>query len=213
MMRPALVALALFTAAAAWLGPLPDLATRRFSAHMTLHMSVVAVVAPLLALGLARGPFDPSRRWPVLFSAIPVSLIELVVVWCWHAPAFHHAARGSVSALVAEQGSFLLSGFLVWMSAFGGGAGQARSRAGAGVVALLLTSMHMTLLGALIALAPRPLYVHDALASAPTMLEEQHLGGAIMLLVGGVSYLAGALWLSIALLRSAPALDREERAW
>ena len=32
-------------------------------------------------------------------------------------------------------------------------------------------------------------------------LADQHLGGAIMLLVGGVAYLAGGLWLTAGLLR------------
>jgi putative membrane protein len=102
-----------------------------------------------------------------------------------------------VAGLVAEQSTFLLSGLLMWMSALGVEAGRGGLRAGAGVVALLLTSMHMTLLGALLGLAPRPLYAHGG-----AMLDEQHLGGAIMLGVGGVSYLAGGLWLSMRLLRS-----------
>ena len=201
-MRAAFLTLGLVTLALVWLGPLPQLALRYFSAHMTMHMGVVAVAAPLLALGIAGGPFDPARRLPGMFSAIPASVVELVIVWAWHAPALHHIARGSAAGLVAEQGTFLASGLLVWVSAFGGDALRAGNRAGAGVIALLLTSMHMTLLGALIGLAPRPLYAHDAaLASGRAPLDEQHLGGAIMLLVGGVSYLAGGLWLSAALLK------------
>jgi putative membrane protein len=68
------------------------------------------------------------------------------------------------------------------------------------VAALLLTSMHMTLLGALIALSPRPLYAHAVGFSALTPLEDQQLGGAIMLAAGGVAYLAGGLWLVVELL-------------
>lgn len=61
--------------------------------------------------------------------------------------------------------------------------------------------MHMTLLGALLALTPRPLYTHTSEFSPLTPIEDQHVGGAIMLLVGGISYLAGGLWLVIGLLR------------
>jgi putative membrane protein len=39
--------------AVAWLGPLPGMATHSFAAHMTLHMVVVAIAAPLIAIGLA----------------------------------------------------------------------------------------------------------------------------------------------------------------
>jgi putative membrane protein len=89
----------------------------------------------------------------------------------------------------------------MWLSAFGGADSESSPRRAAGVIGLLLTSMHMTLLGALLALAPRPLFDHGHGHSAMSLLEDQHLGGAIMLLVGGVSYLAGGLWLTLGLIR------------
>lgn len=52
-----------------------------------------------------------------------------------------------------------------------------------------MTSTHMTLLGVLLALAPRALYGGHAAAA------DQQLGGLVMLCGGGISYLAGALWL------------------
>lgn len=186
---------------AVWLGPLPGLAPHAFFAHMTMHMGVVAVAAPLLALGLAGGRFDPVHKAPRLFSPIPASVLELVVVWAWHAPMLHHAARHSTAGLAAEQGMFLGAGLLVWLSALGGGVRTDKRRAAAGVVGLLLTAMHMTLLGALLALSPRPLYDHAAGFRGMTALEDQHLGGAIMLLVGGAAYLLGGLGLTLGLLR------------
>jgi len=44
-------------------------------------------------------------------------------------------------------------------------------------------------------------HAHGAGAAGIGPLADQHLGGAIMLLVGGVSYLAGGLWLAAGLLR------------
>ena len=196
MTRAAAGALGILTLALVWLGPLPGLAPSRFSAHMTMHMGVVAVAAPLLAVALAGTRADPARRWPAVFSPVPASFLELGVVWAWHTPALHHAARHSAEGLVVEQGMFLASGLLVWISAFGGES-QGGARTASGVVGLLLTSVHMTLLGALIALAPRPLFTH---AAGPDALDEQHLGGAIMLVVGGISYLLGGLYLSALLL-------------
>jgi putative membrane protein len=196
MMQRICLATGGLTLAAAWFGPLPDLAARDFSAHMTMHMAVVAVAAPLITFGIAGSRFDPTHRYPALFSPIPASILELAVVWGWHAPALHQLARGSDGGLVTEQGMFLASGLLVWLASFGSEMRRSGMRAGAGVVALLLTSMHMTLLGALLALAPRTLYGH----AGATALDQQHLGGAIMLAVGGVSYLAGGLWLSMRLL-------------
>jgi len=194
---PLLAGLALL--GAVWLGPLPQLAAQRFAAHMTMHVVVVAIAAPLLALGLGGARIDPVRRWPAAFQPVLVSLIELVVVWAWHAPAVHHLSRHHGWAMALEQGSFLAVGLALWLSAFGGDVALRDRRRPAGVFALLMTSMHMTLLGVLLALAPRPLFGHDALA-------DQQLGGVLMLAAGGTSYLVGGLYLLAGLLRlSSPA--------
>lgn len=211
-MRHSLLILGLLTLAAAWLTELPQIAGHAFWAHMTLHMVVVAVAAPLLALGIAGGKFDPVPKAPKLFAPIPASVVELLVVWAWHAPQLHHIARHSATGFVAEQATFLMTGLLMWLSAFGGDPASTKigSRRAAGVIGLLLTSMHMTLLGALLALAPRPLFHHADGHPPLAPLEDQHLGGAIMLLVGGISYLAGGLWLTLDLVRH-PALRTGEK--
>jgi putative membrane protein len=188
--------------AAAWLGPLASLATHSFAAHMTMHIAVVAVAAPLLALGMAGTRTDPVGAMPSLVAAIPASMVELVVVWAWHVPALHHAARQETGAFVLEQGTFVTAGVLLWIAAIGGNQEQRRLRAGSGIVALLFTSMHMTLLGALFALANRPLFEHTSPADASTAVADQQLGGVIMLLVGGASYLLGGLGLTAVALRS-----------
>ena len=78
--RPLSLLLGLATLGAVWLGPLPDMADRLFVGHMLMHVMVVAVAAPLLAIGLAGGRFDFSNRIPLLFSPILASVIELFVV-------------------------------------------------------------------------------------------------------------------------------------
>lgn len=204
-MRALYLTLGLLALGGAWLSGLPALAGHAFYAHMTMHMVVVAVAAPCLALAIAGHARDPVRAYPRLFPPVPISLIELVVVWVWHAPALHHFARHEQIGVIIEQATFLLSGVLVWLSAFGGDPLQRAERTGAGIAALLLTSMHMTILGALLALSPRALYAHgDGEMSA---LEDQHLGGAIMLIAGGIVYLAGGLVLTMQLLKR-----REARA-
>lgn len=208
-MRLTFLILGCLTLVMTW-GLLPLLAPKAFFVHMTMHMGVVAVAAPLLALGIAGGRLDPVSRVPRLFAPIPISLLELVVVWAWHAPGLHHAARHSMAGLLAEQCMFLVCGLLMWLSAFGGNSPPDANRTAAGVVGLLLTMMHMVLLGALLALTPRPLYSHAEGHSALTPLEDQHLGGAIMLVGGGVSYLLGGLWLTVRLLR-AQAIRPEKR--
>jgi putative membrane protein len=199
-MRIAWCALALAVLGLSWVGPLPDLAVHSFAAHMTIHIAVVAIAAPLLALAIAGTAADPVRAVPRFFAPIPASMIELVTVWLWHVPVFHHAARLSSATFVLEQCSFVAVGVLLWIAAIGGDREQRRLRAWSGVAALLLTSMHMTLLGALFALATRPLF-HPGHA-AGSSLADQQLGGVIMLLVGGASYLGGGLGLTAVALRS-----------
>jgi putative membrane protein len=195
-MRTGWLTLGLATLAATWLGPLPGLASQSFAAHMTMHIAVVAVAAPLLALAIAGTRVDPVRVMPRLLSPVPASLIELVIVWAWHVPALHHAARHDTGAFLLEQAAFISAGVWLWIAAIGGDGEQRRTRAGSGVVALLFTSIHMTLLGALFALANRSLFHHSS------TITDQHLGGVIMLLVGGASYLIGGLGLTAVALRA-----------
>ena len=196
-MRRAALCAGVVSLGLAWGAPLHALLPGPFTAHMTMHMLVVAVAAPLIALGVAGTRFDPVARAPRLFPPILLSLVELAVVWTWHAPALHRIARHTTTGVVVEQATFLLSGLLVWGASLGGDALRGGARTGGGLLALLLTSMHMTLLGALLALPPRPLYAHAHAHAhaghALTPLQDQHLGGAIMLAVGGASYLLGGL--------------------
>lgn len=192
MSRRITAAAGLLLLAALWGGPLPALAAGSFSAHMALHMSLVAVVAPLLAAGGAGLRLDAVHASRSAMLPVIASLVELAVVSFWHVPAVHRAARALPPVFWIEQGTFLLAGLALWSAALGGRGADAPARATAGVGVLVFTSMHMTLLGALFALAPRPLYSHAG-EHVLSPLADQQLGGAIMILVGGVSYLVGGL--------------------
>ena len=175
---------------AAWAGPLPDLADRLFAGHMARHVLVVAVAAPLLALAVA--PRLAGTRAGAALASAPVLLaaVEMVVMWGWHLPAAHDWARLSRAGLLAEQGSFLLVSLALWLAALMPGA----ALAGAG--GLLLTSMHLTLLGAILTLAPRPLFAQCGGALGLSPLDDQALGGTLMLAAGPLVYLAGGVWLA-----------------
>lgn len=190
----------------AWLVLAPQSIRLGFLGHMTMHVLVIAIAAPLLALGLAGSRFDPTPHVPLLFAPILATVLEFAVVWGWHAPALHFAARVFPSVLALEQLTFLIAGLLVWLSAFGGD-GRA---SGPGILGLFLTSMHMTLLGALLASSPRLLFDPAICGTGGfTPLQDQHLGGVLMLLVGGTSYLVGGLALMARLLRTSEAGSEE----
>jgi putative membrane protein len=198
--RAGLLALGGLAALATAWSPLPAaLMPGPFAAHMAGHMLLVAVAAPLLAAALARVAPLLTLRMAAWCPPVPASLLELVLVWGWHAPLLHRAARAGGAAHVAEQAAFLLAGFWLWATALSRDGAGRLARAPEGILALLLTATHMTLLGVLLALTPRALFAHGH-ASLP----DQELGGVIMLAMGGTAYLAGGLVLLAELLRAAP---------
>ena len=177
-----------------WLVPLERLTGAAFPVHMLRHMGLVAVVAPLLAFGLG-----DRLRW-LMISPLIATVLEFMVVWAWHLPQLHGMAYLLPAGFALEQGSFLIVGLLVWVSAL-------RTHNGlAGAGSLLLTSMHMTLLGALLILAPRDVFAEICGRAAD--LGGQQLGGLLMLGIGTPVYLIAGLWLVGRDLRSTdPALQ------
>ena len=170
--------------ALAWIGPLRAWSGTYFTGHMALHVTLVAVVAPLLSVWLAERL--PARGRPVLVAPLLAAAFEFVVMWGWHLPPAHEWARAGAMGFVLEQGSFLLAGLWVWIASLAPGAGFA------GSLALLGTSMHVTLLGAIVTLPVRPIY---ETCGGPDLspLADQTLGGTLMLAVATPVYLAGGL--------------------
>lgn len=175
--------------AALWLPDWESLAGP-FPAHMLRHMGLVALAAPLLALAL------PGLRWLAPPVAVAAAL-EFGIVWGFHLPLAHAAAQAGGGWFWLEQALFLAAGWAVWASALA----PTPPLIGAG--GLLLTSMHMTALGALLTLAPADLYA--ALCGRAPDLGGQQWGGILMLALGTPVYLTGGLALTARALREAPA--------
>lgn len=196
MKKAALVA-GLLLLAVLWLGILAFGERDSFSIHMIVHMGVVAGAAPLIALGLSGSRYDLTIRWP-WFTPVLASMVELVAVWGWHLPAARALAEASWLVTALEQASFLAAGVLLWLSCLGGALDGREGRRLAGTFGLLFTSMHMTLLGALLALSPRPLYGSADVSCFGVPLSaavDQQAGGVVMLLVGAIVYLLGGVTL------------------
>lgn len=202
-----------------WFGPLLAAWRDSFAAHMLAHMGVVAIAAPLIAVGIGTASFylfserksptgvtetRPKRCSPAfLFVPMVASVVELIVVWGWHAPAARAWVQNSTFAIVLEQATFLGAGLLLWLSCLASGSAKASAHRAAGAFGLLLTTVHMTLLGALLALSPRPLYGLGEVTCFGLTLnaaQDQQLGAVIMLFVGAAVYLAGGVTLLARLL-------------
>jgi putative membrane protein len=201
-MKRACLILGLLALVLIWGGPLLSAWRASFAAHMLAHMGVVAVAAPLIAIGA-------SGNMPAVKPSLPLiaSLVELIVVWGWHAPAARLWAETSFFATLLEQSSFLIAGLFLWTACLAPVERPAQLASGA--LALLLTSIHMTLLGALLSLASRPLYGVGEVTCFGVVLdagEDQALGGVVMLMIGAVVYLAGGVFLLSRLLS-----DKRER--
>jgi putative membrane protein len=209
--------------------PLDAAADLSFALHMTQHMLLIVVAAPLLALAnvgvvtlsglpgevraplgrvIASGALRRLRGW--LFAVPVTTAVHGLVVWLWHAPAFYEGALADPFVHYLEHLTMLGSGIMFWWSVT-----TAWWRAplghGAGVGALFLTMLHSGMLGILITLAPVPLYASSA-AAAPlaslTPLEDQQVAGIVML-AGGFAYLAAGLVLLASWLN--PAADAPDR--
>ena len=174
-----------------FVSPFCALTSALFAARVTHHILLTALVAPLLVAAWSARICAGVALWAGLHA---------VIFWGWHAPRLHHWASVHAWVFLVEQASFLVAGLLLWLAALGEGPRPSRGRAGAGALALLLTATHMTLLGVLLVSAPRLLYAHVGTDPAQALADQQ-LGGVLMLAVGGVAYLVGALVLLRRLLR------------
>lgn len=178
---------------AAWWSPLPEWAFGPFASRMLVHLAMIAVAAPLIGYWLAGTRLRQSAAAP-LFPPLAAAAIELIVVWLWHLPLLHGLARFSGGVGWLEQSSLLAAALLLWTSAL---ESSRRGDQGARILALLVTSMHLMLLGTVLTLASRPLYGHgiQTLSDVYAQLAGQRQGGMLMLIGGVTHWLVAALWL------------------
>lgn len=195
---PLLAALALLAAALAWrarqglprwavaggwgalvlafVSPLCALTVALFAARSAHHLLVVAVAAPLLALGC------PARRAPGSGALAAWALGLAAVHWLWHLPVLYDLLLRDTQAYWVMQGALLAAALGFWRAALHPHAAPLPTLAVLGA-----TAGQMGLLGALLTLAPRPLYsahwaTTQAFGLAP--LADQQLAGLIMWVVG-----------------------------
>ncbi len=191
-----------------WAGPLPELARISFSSHMLLHLGVMIAAAPLLALGIARLGLLSGEGGIAL--AVVASGTEMLLVWAWHLPVLHAAAAFNPALFALQQGSFLAAGILVWLP----GLAPGRRAAAAGVAALTLSFVHMSMLGVLLATIPRLIYPLGVCGGGFGLdpLTDQRLGGVLMALGAGLPYLAGATAMAYRLLAATPGAQDSPRS-
>jgi putative membrane protein len=170
--------------AIAVLPPFHSLATTRFWIHMLQLELVMLVAAPLLVVGNPLGPTPHRASAGVPFrNAAPIgaTVLYALTLWLWHVPAFYAAGVVVPGVQIAQHASLFVAALLFWWSVLRHAPG------GIGVLCIVVTMIHMGLLGALLTFAGRPLY-------ADFTMEDQQLGGLIMWVPAGCLVLLKGLW-------------------
>jgi putative membrane protein len=195
--------------AAALISPLHWLGERLLAFHMIEHEIIMTVSVPLIVvarpvgtwlwslprrvrLGVASFMQHPNTRgaWNWLSAGRNATLLHGVAIWAWHAPALFDAAVENLVLHCLQHLSFFATAVLFWWSVF------RRSETGAAACHVFVTMLHTSVLGALMALAPRVLYQQQTSAAASwglTPLEDQQLAGIIMWVPAGTIYAGAAL--------------------
>jgi putative membrane protein len=220
----ALVALGL-----ALLSPLDALSNALASAHMVQHLLLLLVAAPLLALSapssaILRGsPLAVRRasgRWrrqlglthgnlAVLRHPAAVWLLQVGVLWFWHAATPYDAALDNEFLHLLEHASFLVTAVLFWHAVIGI-RGAARVSGGLGVLLVFAMAMQSVFLSVLLTFARTPWYSGYATTTASWGLDpltDQQVAGVIMWIPAGGIYLTAALVLLVTWIR---ATERED---
>jgi putative membrane protein len=195
------------------LGALDAAAPHSFALHMMQHEGLMLIAAPLLVLGrplplflwalphgmrltLGRGLQSNALRapWRALTAPLTAWALHALALWAWHAPALFNAALRSPALHEWQHATFLATALLFWHALLRG----THAARGMALLYLFTTTIHTGVLGALLALARRPMYVNVPDATpyfGLTPLEDQQLGGLIMWVPGALVYVGTALWL------------------
>ncbi len=173
--------------ACALMSPLCALSVSLFSARVAQHMVLVLIAAPLLALSLPAPGSGKARQR--LWSA---ALVFFAALWFWHMPVPYDATFASVSTYWAMHLTLFGSAVWLWRELLMAG----RAHLIDVVLVGSLSSMQMGLLGAVLAMASRPLYSWHFITTQVwglTPLQDQQLGGTFMWVPGILLFLWAAV--------------------
>lgn len=198
-----------------------------FVLHMLEHEILMVVAAPLLVLARplpvllwslparcrralrAVSHSDAAQAlWRGLTDPLNATAFQGLALWIWHWPPFFQVALFDESVHVAQHLSFLITALLLWWSVL-----APRARRGgpvAGALALFVTTVHTSLLGAWVTFSRGFWYSEPYLGSfcGLTRVQDQQLAGLVMWIPASLIYVGAALYLLSASLRAEDDPDR-----
>jgi len=192
--------------------PFPGLAERALTLHVAQHILVFDVAPMLLVASTTAAivrPLEPFGRrvaataiGRVVLRPIPVLVLYVATLWFWHIPALYDAAL-RVPALHVVQHAALLGAAIVFWWVELAPARYRRTGEFSGVLYIIGAKVLTGTLSSLLAFSNAPLF--EFYLDAPRLLgqdavEDQKMGGAIMILVESVIFLLAVTALFIRML-------------
>jgi putative membrane protein len=213
--RVALFACGMVILSLALISPLDPLGEQLGWAHMVQHMIFMTVAAPLLvaaaptlviwcglppaarrAVVRLRRTFARSvGRW--LWSPLAVWTLYAIVTWIWHVPLLYQAALQVTWIHDLQHLSFFIAACLFWRLLLDP-ISRLTLHGGLAVLFLFTTTLHATILGVFMTVAPTvwyPQYEGRTLWWGLTALEDQQLAGLIMWMPACATYALVAIGL------------------
>lgn len=190
-----------------------------FSAHMTQHMLLAYLAAPLLAYSLSGLAFmwalpaparkNLARTWQssaglravtaLLTSPVVVWVLFAVTFWLWHVPALYGIALAVPAVHVLEHVMMFGSAGLFWWLVLQP-SGRRRLPHGAAILFVFATLLQGMFLSSLLAFAQQPqyeAYILSAQVLGISALNDQQLAGMIMRTPATVILVVTCVWLFI----------------
>jgi cytochrome c oxidase assembly factor CtaG len=194
--------------------PLETLARQLFWAHMTQHLLLIMVAAPLLVVGapwlqlwrglplairrpLARTVVKhpavsvPRKVFGTLSAPIGAFVLSTANLWLWHWPTAYDLTLRNHAVHHVEHALFLGLGIVFWAQLIDQRPFRARLTQLQRVVYVFLATIQAWALAAVLAFASVPYYAYALLPSRPggiTALTDQQFGAGIMWVPGSITY-------------------------
>jgi putative membrane protein len=194
--------------------PIESLARQLFWAHMTQHLLLIMVAAPLLVvaapwLQIWRGlPLSirrplaktavkhpalagPRRAFAWLTAPVGAFIVSTLNLWFWHWPSAYDLTLRNHTVHHLEHGLFLGLGILFWAQVIDQYPFRVRLSPLARAVYVFLGTIQAWALAAVLAFATAPYYAYALLPVRPggiSALTDQQFGAGIMWVPGSITF-------------------------
>lgn len=214
----------LATVVIALMSPIATFDSVFFFMHMTEHVLLIMIAAPLIWLGAPMVPTlwgfnadarkrigkvfherHPMNRFFTFLTRPGVALaIYFLVLFGWHFPPLYDAAQGSNLIHELEHAMFMAAALIFWWPVIHPSGARRRLSYGAGILYIFPAKIAGFILGAGLTLSSEPFY--QTFIDSPSIwgldpLGDQQLGGLIMWVAGGLLYIIPLLALVLMMMR------------